>query len=90
MPFPSIPKESYPGYHSPYAPKYQFQPQLFGLTAKSLFPLAFKAGAFGGVALFTVIFYTSGIPKIQQDILMKIPYLRNYYIKEIPASDSPF
>jgi hypothetical protein len=29
----------------------------------------FKAGVFGGVALFTVIFFASGIPRIQTDIL---------------------
>ncbi|KAI1843839.1 hypothetical protein JX266_009895 [Neoarthrinium moseri] len=50
----------------------------------------FKAGAFGGVALFAVIFYASGIPRVQQDILMKVPGLRNYFIKDVPASDNPF
>lgn len=29
----------------------------------------FNAGAFGGVALFTVIYYASGIPRVQDDIL---------------------
>lgn len=29
----------------------------------------FKAAGFGGVALFAVIYYASGIPKVQQDIL---------------------
>lgn len=47
-----------------------------------------KTGAFGGVALFAVIFYASGIPKLQHDILQKIPFIGNYYIKEIPASDN--
>ena len=28
-----------------------------------------KSGAFGAVALFAVIFYASGIPRIQKDIL---------------------
>lgn len=49
-----------------------------------------KAGAFGGVALFAVLFYASGIPRVQNDILMKVPGLRNYYVKDIPASDNPF
>lgn len=48
----------------------------------------FKAGAFGGVALFAVIFYASGIPRVQNDILMKIPFLEKYYVKEIPPSDN--
>lgn len=50
----------------------------------------FKAGAFGGVALFAVIFYASGIPRVQEDILKKIPGLRSYYEKDVPASDNPF
>ncbi|KAK8079690.1 hypothetical protein PG997_007508 [Apiospora hydei] len=52
--------------------------------------LGMKAGAFGGVALFAVIFYASGIPRVQNDVLMKIPGLRSYYVKDIPASDNPF
>lgn len=28
-----------------------------------------KAGLFGGVALFTVIFLTSGVPKVYNDVL---------------------
>ncbi|KAK3390153.1 ubiquinol-cytochrome-c reductase complex subunit-domain-containing protein [Podospora didyma] len=94
MPFPtpSLRASAYPKYQSPYGPKYTYQPHVFGLslTPKALFPLAVKASAFGGVALFAVIFYASGIPKIQQDILMKVPYLRNYYVNDKPASDSPF
>ncbi|KAK7957223.1 uncharacterized protein PG986_006445 [Apiospora aurea] len=53
-------------------------------------PKGMKAGAFGGVALFAVIFYASGIPRVQNDILMKVPGLRSYYVKDIPASDNPF
>lgn len=48
----------------------------------------FKSGAFGGVALFAVIFYASGIPRVQRDILQKIPFVGSYFIKEIPASDN--
>ncbi|KAJ3558845.1 hypothetical protein NPX13_g9634 [Xylaria arbuscula] len=53
-------------------------------------PNAVKMGAFGGVALFGVIFFASGIPRVQRDILQKIPVIGNHYIKEIPASDNPF
>ncbi|RYC53800.1 hypothetical protein CHU98_g12408 [Xylaria longipes] len=49
-----------------------------------------KLGGFGGVALFAVIFFASGIPKVQRDILQKIPVIGDHYIKEIPASDNPF
>lgn len=47
-----------------------------------------KSGVFGGVALFAVIFFASGVPRVQRDILQKIPFLGSHYIKEIPASDN--
>ncbi|KAI0132873.1 ubiquinol-cytochrome-c reductase complex subunit-domain-containing protein [Xylariales sp. AK1849] len=50
----------------------------------------FKAGAFGGVALFAVIFYASGIPRVQRDILQKVPGLSSFFVKDVPASDNPF
>ncbi|KAI1083691.1 ubiquinol-cytochrome-c reductase complex subunit-domain-containing protein [Whalleya microplaca] len=80
----------YPTYKSPYGPKYHYQPNVAGFTLKQVTGLGFKAGAFGGVALFAVIFYASGIPRVQRDILMKIPFLGDYYVKEIPPSDNPF
>ncbi|KAI1382654.1 ubiquinol-cytochrome-c reductase complex subunit-domain-containing protein [Hypoxylon trugodes] len=83
-------RRAVPSYKSPYGPKYHYQPNVAGITFKQLAGFGFKAGAFGGVALFAVIFYASGIPRVQKDILQKVPFLGNYYIKEIPASDNPF
>ncbi|KAK4170469.1 ubiquinol-cytochrome-c reductase complex subunit-domain-containing protein [Cladorrhinum sp. PSN259] len=95
MPFASpILRAAYPEYKSPYGPKYHYQPHVAGFTAKSLTRHGINAGFFGGVAFFTLIFLTSGIPKIQSDVLYNIPVLggvfRNYFEKNIPASDSPF
>ncbi|ORY58129.1 ubiquinol-cytochrome-c reductase complex subunit-domain-containing protein [Pseudomassariella vexata] len=83
-------KPGYPTYKSPYGPKYHYQPHVAGWTPKQVTKLGFTAGAFGGVALFAVIFYASGIPRVQDDILKKVPGLRGYYEKNIPASDNPF
>ncbi|KAI3318729.1 ubiquinol-cytochrome-c reductase complex subunit-domain-containing protein [Xylariaceae sp. AK1471] len=80
----------YPSYKSPYGPKYHYQPNIAGWSLKELTRLGMKSGAFGGVALFAVIYYASGIPRVQQDILQKIPFIGRYYIKETPASDNPF
>ncbi|KAI1496955.1 ubiquinol-cytochrome-c reductase complex subunit-domain-containing protein [Biscogniauxia marginata] len=87
---PPVYRVDYPTYKSPYGPKYHYQPNVAGWPAKQLARLGVKTGAFGGVALFAVIFYASGIPRVQKDILQKIPFLGNYFIKEIPASDNPF
>ncbi|KAI1426400.1 ubiquinol-cytochrome-c reductase complex subunit-domain-containing protein [Xylaria sp. FL1777] len=80
----------FPSYKSPYGPKYHYQPHVAGITMKQFAQFGVKAGAFGGVALFAVIFFASGIPRVQKDILQKIPVLGDHFIKEIPASDNPF
>ncbi|KAI1166597.1 ubiquinol-cytochrome-c reductase complex subunit-domain-containing protein [Nemania serpens] len=80
----------YPSYKSPYGPKYHLQPHVAGWTLKQLTGLGIKSGAFGGVALLAVIFYASGIPRLQRDVLQKIPFIRGHFIQEIPASDNPF
>lgn len=79
-----------PQYKSPYGPKYGSQPHIAGLTVKSAMPIGIKTAGFGGVALFAVIFYASGIPKVQRDILQKIPFVGSYFINEIPPEDNPF
>ncbi|KAJ8112848.1 hypothetical protein ONZ43_g5292 [Nemania bipapillata] len=83
-------RAQYPAYKSPYGPKYQYQPHVAGWSAKQLTGLGIKSGAFGGVALFAVIFFASGIPRVKQDILQKIPFIGDSFIKVIPASDNPF
>ncbi|KAK0643883.1 ubiquinol-cytochrome-c reductase complex subunit-domain-containing protein [Cercophora newfieldiana] len=92
MPFPTpvLRSGSFPAYKSQFGPKYHYQPQFAGITSKSLFRLGVTGAGFGGVALFTVIFFASGIPKIQDDILKKFPGMAAYYDRSVPASDSPF
>ncbi|KAK4134672.1 hypothetical protein BT67DRAFT_339580, partial [Trichocladium antarcticum] len=80
--------QAFPAYKSPYGPKYFYQTQVAGITARTLVNAGVKAGMFGGVALFAVIFYASGIPRIQEDILMKIPFLSKQYVKEIHPADN--
>ncbi|KAJ4390145.1 hypothetical protein N0V93_007619 [Gnomoniopsis smithogilvyi] len=82
--------EVYPQYRSPYGPKYNFQPHVAGMTPKQILTLGMKAAGFGGVALFGVIFYASGIPRLQRDVLQKIPFIGGYFVNEIPPEDNPF
>ncbi|KAK1755539.1 ubiquinol-cytochrome-c reductase complex subunit-domain-containing protein [Echria macrotheca] len=77
-------------YKSPYGPKYHYQPHVSTITPQTLFRFGTKAAGFGGVALFTVIYFASGIPRVQDDILKKIPGLAWYYDRSIPASDAAF
>ncbi|KAL8382128.1 hypothetical protein RB595_006084 [Gaeumannomyces hyphopodioides] len=77
-------------YRSPFAPKYHYQPNLHGFTVKQAVGFGVRAGGFGAVALGAVIFFASGIPRVQKDVLAIFPPLAKYYHKEIPASDNPF
>ncbi|KAF8243321.1 hypothetical protein K440DRAFT_613742 [Wilcoxina mikolae CBS 423.85] len=63
-----------------------------GFPLKSLIPLGVASAGFGGVALIAVLYFAEGIPRVQNDVLKKIPLVGNYYAskKPIPASDSPF
>ncbi|KAK3312363.1 ubiquinol-cytochrome-c reductase complex subunit-domain-containing protein [Apodospora peruviana] len=94
MPFPTpvMRNENWPIYKSKYGPKYHYTPHVGGITFKKLLTHTPTAGYFGGVALFAVIFFASGIPRIQNDILKKVPGLASYYdkIQYIPPSDNPF
>uniref|UniRef100_L2GI32 Alpha-glucosyltransferase alg-10 n=1 Tax=Colletotrichum fructicola (strain Nara gc5) TaxID=1213859 RepID=L2GI32_COLFN len=49
-----------------------------------------RAGGFGAAAGIAALFYTSGIPRIQKDILQKIPILGNQFVKEVHPADNPF
>ncbi|KAL1862797.1 glucosyltransferase [Diaporthe australafricana] len=80
--------EPFPQYRSPYGPKYGYQPQVAGVTGKQLFSFGTKAAGLGGVALFAVIFYASGIPRVQRDILQRVPFFGSYFINEVPPEDN--
>ncbi|CAI0648239.1 unnamed protein product [Colletotrichum noveboracense] len=47
-----------------------------------------RAGGFGAAAGIAALFYTSGIPRIQKDILQKIPILGNQFVKEVHPADN--
>ncbi|KAK0669294.1 ubiquinol-cytochrome-c reductase complex subunit-domain-containing protein [Cercophora samala] len=95
MPFPTpVRRAAYPEYKSPYGPKYQYQPHVGTITAKTVTNFGVKAGLFGGVALFGVIFLASGVPKVYNDVLGNIPVvgasLQNYFTKKVHPADNPF
>ncbi|KDN52720.1 hypothetical protein K437DRAFT_253912 [Tilletiaria anomala UBC 951] len=67
-----------------------FQPHVGRFAPENVFKasgaLAFwgVAGA-GGVALFL-----SGVPKFKHDVLLKIPFVNQYFQDNTPDSDKPF
>lgn len=46
--------------------------------------------AFGVSAGIFAIFFFDGIPRVQADILQKIPFVGEFYHNEIAPEDNPF
>ncbi|EFX06148.1 hypothetical protein CMQ_4217 [Grosmannia clavigera kw1407] len=77
-------------YKSLYGPKYHSQPNYKGITSKQVVRFGIQTGPFAVAAAVAALFYTSGIPRIQTDILQKIPVVGSYFTKEVNPADSPF
>ncbi|KAL5614824.1 uncharacterized protein BROUX77_000661 [Berkeleyomyces rouxiae] len=77
-------------FRSSFGPKYQYQPSVLGLNATQLTRLGLRSGLYGAAAGVAVIFYASGIPRVQDDILKKIPFFGGFFGKEIHPADNPF
>ncbi|KEY68113.1 hypothetical protein S7711_05522 [Stachybotrys chartarum IBT 7711] len=75
-------------FKSAYGPKYVFQPHYYGLSSTNLLRLGLKSAGFAGALGAGALYFASGIPRIQQDILMKIPFLAGYYVKEVHPADN--
>ncbi|KAK0391412.1 hypothetical protein NLU13_0912 [Sarocladium strictum] len=77
-------------FKSSYGPKYAFQPNFRGFTGQQIARVGLKAGLFGGSLGLAALFFASGIPRIQTDILQKIPGMSKWYQKEVHPADNPF
>ncbi|KAI7283907.1 hypothetical protein KC345_g2654 [Hortaea werneckii] len=82
--------KDYRSFKSSYGPDYKIGYHVGGLSrAKAPFYLTL-AGGFGGVAGIFALFFFNGIPKVQQDILQKVPYVGDFFKHEIAPEDNPF
>ncbi|KAK2044659.1 hypothetical protein LZ31DRAFT_553993 [Colletotrichum somersetense] len=80
----------YPTYRSKFGPRYHKVPNVAGWTVSQVVKFGARAAGFGAAAGIGALFFASGIPRIQRDILMKVPVIGQYYVKDIPPSDNPF
>jgi hypothetical protein len=46
--------------------------------------------AFGVSAGIFALFFFDGIPRVQTDILQKVPFLGDFYHNEVAPEDNPF
>ncbi|RGP74236.1 alpha-1,2 glucosyltransferase alg10 [Fusarium longipes] len=75
-------------FKSNYGPKYHAQPNLAGYTAQSAFRIASRLAMYGAPAAVGVLLFANGIPRVQRDILQKIPFLGGFFRKEIHPADN--
>ncbi|KPM45385.1 hypothetical protein AK830_g1196 [Neonectria ditissima] len=77
-------------FKSSFGPKYQAQPSFLGFTAQSAFRVGSRLAMYGAPAAVGVLLFASGIPRVQRDILHKIPFVADFFKKEIHPADNPF
>jgi ubiquinol-cytochrome c reductase subunit 10 len=75
---------------SKFGPRIYHQTNVAGFSPQQLVKLGFRLSGFGASALVGVIFFASGIPRLQDDVLKKIPGLAGVYEKVIHPADNPF
>ncbi|KAF4995818.1 hypothetical protein FGRMN_4880 [Fusarium graminum] len=77
-------------FKSAYGPKYHAQPNVAGFTAQSAFRIGSRLAMYGAPAGVAVLLFANGIPRVQRDILQKIPILGSYFHKDVhPADNMP-
>ncbi|EXU96817.1 ubiquinol-cytochrome C reductase complex subunit QCR10 [Metarhizium robertsii] len=76
-------------FKSAYGPKYKFQPNINGWNQTSLLRTGVRSASFGGAAVVGLLLYVSGIPRVQRDVLQKIPFVGRYFIQpEVHPQDN--
>ncbi|KAG9504535.1 glucosyltransferase [Fusarium musae] len=75
-------------FKSNYGPKYHPQPNIAGITPQAAFRIGSRLAMYGAPAAVAVLLFANGIPRVQRDVLQKIPFLGNYFRKEIHPADN--
>ncbi|KAH7016892.1 ubiquinol-cytochrome-c reductase complex subunit-domain-containing protein [Ilyonectria destructans] len=77
-------------FKSNFGPKYQYQPNFLGFTGQSAFRIGSRLAMYGAPAIVGVLMFASGIPRVQRDVLQKIPFMADFFKKEVHPADNPF
>ena len=51
---------------------------------------AIMAGLFGTATVTFLLLFFDGVPRVQKDILQKIPIVGLFFKHEVPPEDNPF
>ncbi|KAF5680089.1 alpha-1,2 glucosyltransferase ALG10 [Fusarium circinatum] len=67
---------------------YHAQPNVAGFTPQAAFRIGSRLAMYGAPAAVAVLLFANGIPRVQRDVLQKIPFLGSYFRKEIHPADN--
>ncbi|KAM0711285.1 hypothetical protein Q7P35_002025 [Cladosporium inversicolor] len=84
-------RQPYKSFKSQYGPSYNIPKVKLGqYTPGALLRMGPIGAAFGASAGIFAIFFFDGIPRVQTDILQKVPFIGSFYHNEIAPEDNPF
>ncbi|TKA25542.1 hypothetical protein B0A50_05403 [Salinomyces thailandicus] len=80
----------YQSFKSQYGPDYKIGYHMAGVDRSSIVWYGYLAAGMGGAAGIFALFFFDGVPRVQQDILQKVPFIGDFYKHEVPPEDNPF
>ncbi|KAK5939792.1 hypothetical protein PMZ80_008174 [Knufia obscura] len=84
------PQPTYNTYISPFGPKTKHIPNFMGLSPRRAYTYGTIGAGFGIATATFALFFFGEVPKVRNDILSKLPFIGEYYVREIPPEDNPF
>ncbi|KAK7535664.1 ubiquinol-cytochrome-c reductase complex subunit-domain-containing protein [Phyllosticta paracitricarpa] len=81
---------AYRSYKSQFGPQYKPRPHIMGWDAVAFKRYGVMAAGYGAVAGIFALFFFAEVPRVRNDIMIKLPVLGDYFVKEIPPEDNPF
>ncbi|KAK8220760.1 ubiquinol-cytochrome-c reductase complex subunit-domain-containing protein [Phyllosticta capitalensis] len=81
---------AYRAYKSPFGPQYKPRPHLMGWDAVAMKRYGVMAAGYGAMAGIFALFFFAEVPRVRDDIMIKVPIIGDYFVKEIPPEDNPF
>ncbi|KAK5115145.1 hypothetical protein LTR62_001842 [Meristemomyces frigidus] len=80
----------YQSFKSKFGPDYKIGQHIGGFNIPLVTRLATIGGGMGVAAGIFALFFFDGVPRVQRDILQKIPFIGEFYKHEVPPEDNPF
>ncbi|EMC96305.1 hypothetical protein BAUCODRAFT_156498 [Baudoinia panamericana UAMH 10762] len=80
----------YQSFKSQFGPEYKIGWHAYGLNmTQATRYMSLAAGMGISLGIFG-IFFLDAVPRVQRDILQKLPFIGSYFVHEVPPEDNPF